>query len=377
MLVPPADLLLVDDNPTNLDLLARVLRQKKHRVRTVPSGKLALEAARLQPPEVVLLDIAMPEMDGYQTAEAFRADPLLAGIPILFVSALDDPLDKVRAFEVGGRDYVTKPFSSEEVQARVEHHVRLGRLQKELERHNQDLQDANLKLKEVQTLKANFTAMLLHDLRSPLTVVGLVVDSLREGIAPAPNMVNQATNSFDKVRHLLDEMLELHRSERGTLPLDAAPFDPSPWLTQQAEFWTLRGESEGVAFQCDIPAQLPAVTGDRHQLDRVLQNLLDNAFKFTPKGGAVRLEAGLEFGSGVEAGLRFLRMSVIDTGRGIPAEQLPFIFDPFRQAERSDARQGFGLGLAIVQRLVAAHQGQIRAQSQPGFGSSFTVRIPC
>ncbi|HJV90069.1 MAG TPA: hybrid sensor histidine kinase/response regulator [Holophagaceae bacterium] len=377
MLVPPADLLLVDDNPTNLDLLARVLRHEKHRVRTVPSGKLALEAARLQPPEVLLLDIAMPEMDGYQTAEAFRGDPMLAGIPILFVSALDDPLDKVRAFEVGGRDYVTKPFSSQEVLARVEHHVRLGRLQKELERHNQDLQDANLKLKEVQTLKANFTAMLLHDLRSPLTVVGLVVDALREGITPAPNMVNQATHSFDKVRHLLEEMLELHRSERGSLPLDATPFDPSPWLSHLAEFWALRGESEGIAFQSDIPAQLPVITGDRHQLDRVLQNLLDNAFKFTPKGGAVRLEAGLEFGSGVEAGLRFLRMSVIDTGRGVPADQLPFIFDPFRQAERSDARQGFGLGLAIVQRLVAAHQGQIRAQSQPGFGSSFTVRIPC
>jgi two-component system sensor histidine kinase/response regulator len=377
MLVPPADLLLVDDNPTNLDLLARVLRREKHRVRTVPSGRLALEAARLQPPELVLLDIAMPEMDGYQTAEAFRADPFLARIPILFVSALDDPLDKVRAFQVGGRDYVTKPFNDEEVLARVEHHVNLGRLQKELERQNQDLQDANLKLKEVQTLKANFTAMLLHDLRSPLTVVGLLVDTLTEGLPPAPNMVSQAGHSFDRVRHLLDEMLELHRSEQGVLPLDAHPFEPTPWLTQLAELWAARGARDGLTFQSDIPANLPQVTGDRHQLDRVLQNLLDNAFKFTPRGGAVKLEAGIEFGAGVEAGLRFLRVAVIDTGRGISAEHLPFVFDPFRQAERTDSHQGFGLGLAIVQRLVAAHHGQIRAQSQPGFGSSFTVRIPC
>ncbi len=377
MLVPPADLLLVDDNPTNLDLLARVLRREKHRVRTVPSGRLALEAARLQPPELVLLDIAMPEMDGYQTAEAFRADPFLARIPILFVSALDDPLDKVRAFQVGGRDYVTKPFNDEEVLARVEHHVNLGRLQKELERQNQDLQDANLKLKEVQTLKANFTAMLLHDLRSPLTVVGLLVDTLTEGLPPAPNMVSQAGHSFDRVRHLLDEMLELHRSEQGVLPLDAHPFEPTPWLVQLAELWAARGARDGLTFQSDIPGNLPQVTGDRHQLDRVLQNLLDNAFKFTPRGGAVKLEAGVEFGAGVEAGLRFLRVAVIDTGRGISAEHLPFVFDPFRQAERTDSHQGFGLGLAIVQRLVAAHHGQIRAQSQPGFGSSFTVRIPC
>lgn len=377
MLVPPADLLIVDDNPTNLDLLARVLRHGKHRVRTVPSGRLALEAARLQPPEVMLLDIAMPEMDGYQTAEAFRRDPALAAIPILFVSALDDPLDKVRAFEVGGRDYVTKPYNSEEVMARVEHQVSLVRLQKELERHNRDLQDANLKLKEIQTLKANFTAMLVHDLRSPLTVVGMLVDGLREGLPAAPNLVEQAAQSFERVRHLLDEMLELHRSERASLPLEASTFDPVHWLRQVAGGWELRGEREEIRFQCELPADLPPLQGDRHQLDRVLQNLLDNAFKYTPKGGAVRLEAGLTFGAGVEAGLRFLRVSIIDTGRGIPAEELPFVFDPFRQVERKDATRGFGLGLAIVQRLVAAHQGQIRAQSQAGFGSNFTVLLPC
>ena len=377
MLVPPADLLIVDDNPTNLDLLARVLRQQKHRVRTVPSGRLAIEAARLQPPEVMLLDIAMPEMDGYQTAEVFRVDPALTAIPILFVSALDDPLDKVRAFEVGGRDYVTEPYNGEEVIARVEHQVRLMRLQKELERHNRDLQDANLKLKEIQTLKANFTAMLVHDLRSPLTVVGMLVDSLQEGLPVAPNLVEQAAQSFGRVRHLLDDMLELNRSERASLPLETATFDPVHWLRQTAGTWELRSGQEGIAFQVDLPGDLPALKGDRHQLDRVLQNLLDNAFKYTPKGGAVRLEAGLAFGSGVEAGLRFLRISVIDTGRGIPAEELPFIFDPFRQVERKDATRGFGLGLAIVQRLVAAHQGQIRAQSQPGFGSNFTLLLPC
>jgi signal transduction histidine kinase len=108
----------------------------------------------------------------------------------------------------------------------------------------------------------------------------------------------------------------------------------------------------------------------------VLHNLLGNAIKFTPRGGAVKLEAAMEFGAGVEAGLRFLRIGIIDTGRGIPAEQLPFIFDPFRQAEPGDAQRGFGLGLAIVQRLVAAHQGQIRAQSQPGFGTNFSVLLP-
>ncbi len=377
MLVPPADVLLVDDNPTNLDVLARVLRSQNHRVRTVTSGALALEAMRRQPPEVVLLDVAMPDMDGYETCTRIRDDPKLAGIPVLFISAMDGPLDKVKAFESGGRDYVTKPFSAEEVLARVEHQVNLGRLQRHLELQNQSLQDANLKLKEIHVLKANFTAMLVHDLRSPLTSVGLTLELLRSGQTPKPGMIDQAVDSFQRVQGLLDEMLDLHRSEHGQMALRSDAIDPVAWLQGFADQFSLRAQAEGILFQTQWPETLPPIQGDRSKLDRVLHNLLGNAIKFTPRGGAVKLEAAVEFGAGVEAGLRFLRIAVIDTGRGIPAEQLPFVFDPFRQSDPGDAHRGFGLGLAIVQRLVAAHHGQIRAQSQLGFGSNFTVLLPC
>ncbi len=377
MLVPPADILLVDDNPTNLDVLARVLRGQNHRVRTVTSGHLALDAMRRQPPEVVLLDVAMPEMDGYQTCAHIREDPAMEGIPVLFISAMDDPLNKVRAFEIGAQDYVTKPFSSEEVLARVEHHVNLGRMKKHLEQQNQSLQDANLKLKEIHTLKANFTAMLVHDLRSPLTSVGLTLQMMADGAPVKPGMAGQAMQSVQKIQALLDEMLELHRSEFGQLPLETTSFDPVHWLTGIADHFKVIADAEGITFQTSWPDTLPSLQGDRGKLDRVVNNLLGNAIKFTPRGGAVRLEASIEFGSGVEAGLRFLRLCIIDTGRGISAEKLPYIFDPFRQADPRDSRTGFGLGLAIVQRLVAAHHGQIRAQSQVGFGSSFTVMLPC
>lgn len=376
MLVPPADILLVDDNPTNLDVLARVLKRHNHRVRTVTSGALALEAARRQLPELVLMDVAMPQMDGYETCKLMLQEPNLSAIPVIFISAMDSPLDKVKAFESGGRDYVTKPFSSEEVLARVEHQVTLGRMQKHLEQQNQSLFDANLKLKEIHVLKANFTAMLVHDLRSPLTGVGLVLEILKEGMPLKPGVLDQALSSFGRVQDLLEEMLVLHRSEHGQYPLDAAPFEPVPWLQGIADEFVVRAKEVGTQLQTQWPTNLPLLMGDRGKLDRVLHNLLGNAIKFTPRGGAVRLEAAIEFGSGVEAGLRFLRISIIDTGRGIPPEHLPFIFDPFRQAESGDAQRGFGLGLAIVQRLVAAHQGQIHAQSQPGFGSSFTVLLP-
>lgn len=376
MLVPPADILLVDDNPMNLDVLSRVLRHQNHRVRTVTSGAMALEAMRRQPPEVVLLDVAMPEMDGYDTCKAMMQEPNLATIPVIFISAMDSPLDKVKAFQSGGRDYVTKPFSSEEVMARVEHQVNLGRMQKSLEQQNQSLLDANLKLKEIHVLKANFTAMLVHDIRSPLTSVGLVLDAVQEGYNLRPGTLDQAVNSFARVQSLLDEMLDLHRSEYGQIPLETEPFDTVHWLQGIADQFHIRAQQAGIQLQTQWPDHLPQLKADRGKLDRVLHNLLGNAIKFTHRGGAVKLEAAIEFGAGVEAGLRFLRLSIIDTGRGIPAEQLPFIFDPFRQSEPGDADRGFGLGLAIVQRLVAAHQGQIRAQSQPGFGTSFTVLLP-
>jgi two-component system sensor histidine kinase/response regulator len=377
MLVPQGDILIVDDNAANLDLLGAVLRERDYRVRAVPSGAMALEAARRHPPELVMLDVNMPGMDGYETCEAFKKEPALARIPIIFISALDDPLDKVKAFRVGGRDYVTKPFSAEEVLVRVEHQVNLGRLQRELEIQNQNLLDANLKLKEVNTLKTNFTTMLIHDLRSPLTVLGLVLEKIRGGGVVRDDTLGKAEDSCTRIKNLLDEMLEIYRSDTGRIPMEFSEIHPAPWLTALLGQYHLRAASAGVEFQVAIPENLPVFQGDQLKLDRALVNLVDNAFKFTPRGGAVRVEAGVEFGSGVEAGMRFLRLSVIDTGRGIPAADLPFIFDPFRQTERSDASQGVGLGLAIVQRLVAAHRGQIRAQSQVGFGSNFSILLPC
>jgi signal transduction histidine kinase len=238
------------------------------------------------------------------------------------------------------------------------------------------LLDANLKLKEIHTIKANITAMLVHDIRSPLTSVGLTLEMIRDGQTPRLGVLDQAISGFKQVQNLLEEMLELHRSEHDQIPIQAVSLDPVHWLKGIAGHFAILAQTSEITFQTSWPDQLPPITGDPGKLDRILHNLLSNAFKFTPRGGAVRIEVALEYRAGVEAGLRFLKICIIDTGRGIPAEKLPFIFDPFRQSEPEDANRGFGLGLAIVQRLVAAHHGQIRAQSQKGFGSSFTVLLP-
>jgi two-component system sensor histidine kinase/response regulator len=376
MLVPQSDILIVDDSPANLDLLAGLLREHGFRVRAVPSGRMALDAARRSPPELVMMDITMPGMNGYEACEAMRQDPALAHIPVIFISALDDPLDKVKAFQAGGRDYVSKPFHAEEVIARVNHQVRMVRLEKALKVQNENLQDANLKLVEMNLLKANFTAMLVHDIRSPMTVVGIALEAARNDTALFTAIHPQAMSSFMKIQNLLGEMLEVYRSESGQMPFEFAAFPPIPWLEQIVFSHQPLADGAGLTFQVQIAPNLPDITGDASKLERALTNLLTNAFKFTPKGGAVRLEAAVDHGAGVEAGLRWLRITITDTGRGIPAEELPFIFDPFRQTHTQDSVAGVGLGLAIVQRILAGHRGRISVNSQVGFGTTFTLRLP-
>ena len=161
------------------------------------------------------------------------------------------------------------------------------------------------------------------------------------------------------------------------MPFEFATFDPIPWLDQIASSHRPLANGTGLTFQVQIAPDLPDLSGDASKLERALTNLLTNAFKFTPKGGAVRMEAMVDHGAGVEAGMRWLRITVTDTGRGIPAEELPFIFDPFRQTRTADSSEGVGLGLAIVQRIVAGHRGHISVNSQVGFGTTFTLRLPC
>src|SRR5579871_6444829 len=143
----PASILVVDDTPANLQVLTGMLKDRGYKVRPVPSGKLALVAARKDPPDLILLDINMPEMNGYEVCERLKADDQLKGIPVIFISALTEQLDKVKAFAIGGVDYLTKPFQIEELHARVETHLKLRRLQIELEEYSRHLELAQDRLR--------------------------------------------------------------------------------------------------------------------------------------------------------------------------------------------------------------------------------------
>ena len=363
--------LLVDDQPANLAVLSKLLTDAGYKVRAVTSGERALEAARSALPDCMLLDVAMPGMDGYATCAAFRSESALSGVPIVFLTAFDDPAHKVQAFQAGGRDYISKPFQVEEVLARVGSQVRVARLERELREHNSRLVIANSRLLEMNDLKARVTATLVHDVRSPLMVIGAILQGPmdEEGLS-------DARQAFGKINGMLSEMLELYRSDRDQTPAAHVIVDLVALLESITSASRHLANAKRVAFDCALPAGPVSVLGDARKLDRIFSNLIENAIKFTPSGGVVRVATSFEDGAGVEAGLRFVVVRVADTGPGIPAAELPYIFDPYRQGKSTSQRGGFGLGLSIVQHMVAEHSGRVHARSQVGVGTEFYVFLP-
>jgi two-component system, sensor histidine kinase and response regulator len=343
-------------------------------VRAVTSGARALEAAQLLPPECILLDVAMPEMDGFETCRELMKLPDLERVPVVFITAFDDTEHKLQAFTAGGRDYVTKPFHAQEVLARVDAQVRLHRMERQLREQNANLVQAHAQLEQVATMRARLSAMLIHDLKSPLTVIGAALDDDAE---PDPELMFNARGSYEKILRLVQELLELYRSQHLSSELDRQAidlFDVADGALRAAQHHAKR---RGISLSLRHTVSVPPIQGDAQKLDRVLANLLENAVKYTPEGGVVTLSLGIEAGTGVESGVSFAVVSVTDSGPGIPAEDLPFIFDPYRQrAKQASERGSVGLGLSIVRRLVAAHGGQVRVFSRLGVGSDFRIFLP-
>lgn len=250
-----------------------------------------------------------------------------------------------------------------------------------LQKLNAEISEANLKLRELDRLKARFAAMLVHDLRSPL---GCVYSALELFEATGKqdddtrHLVGVARNSLERALDMLNEVQEVYRSEETGVALERAPLDVAALLTEALEIVRPEAERKGIVLkhQPFEAFPLPRLTADRVKLLRAVHNLLANAIKFTPKGGSVVVATAVVNGTGVNIGRDFVEISVTDTGIGIPPEDLPYVFDVYRQSRNHRMGVGVGLGLSIVKSIVAAHGGDVRVESQLGVGTSFTVALP-
>jgi signal transduction histidine kinase len=366
----PADILVVDDTPANLQVLSGMLKERGYKVRPAPNGKLALAAAKEMPPDLILLDINMPGLNGFEVCAQLKRDERMMDVPVIFISALNETIDKVLAFGVGGVDYITKPFQFEEVEARVAVHLKLRSLQLELEARNRELQQSNEELRTLQVLRDNLTHMIVHDLRSPLTGITAAFEliSCDSSLLSSDNqkILRMANRALEQVISMINSVLDVSKIEAGELRLNLTECDLVAVVRESAARLELLRGGRNVDIESDsdkVPAKV-----DRELISRVIQNLLGNAIKFTDDSGTIRVR--------IERLARRIRVSVTDNGYGIPAEHHERIFDKFGQVTTGPARIGTGLGLTFCRLAVQAHSGSIGVDSELGRGSTFWFELP-
>lgn len=364
------DILVVDDTPANLQLLSGMLKERGYKVRPVPNGKLALQAAKSALPDLILLDINMPELDGYEVCAQLKRDERTRDVPVLFISALNETIDKVLAFGVGGVDYITKPFQFEEVDARVAAHLKMRRLQLDLAARNRELQQSNVELRRLQDLRDNLTQMIVHDLRSPLTgVYGSLQYIAGEADKFPPEtkrMLELSQAALDQVLGMINSLLDVSKIEAGQLELQRSQCDLV--AVAQDTINILAGVRGQRQVSIDTECKSLPLSIDRDLIFRVLQNLLSNALKFTRSTGKVVIHLARQ-------GDR-VRVSITDDGPGIAPENHQRIFEKFGQVDCDQPRLGTGLGLTFCRLAVEAHGGTIGVDSALGKGSTFWFELP-
>lgn len=362
-----ADILIVDDTAANLQVLGLMLRQHKYKVRPAPSGKLALQAVAACPPDIILLDITMPEMNGYEVAAKLKENPATAEIPIIFISALTEVDDKVKAFRAGGVDYVTKPFQIEEVLSRVSVHLVIQHQRRELRRNYE-------RIRELELVREKLTRLIVHDMRGPLGAIRMHYEIIGEN---NPGMDEAAKKSLlrgilatDTLIDMTNSLLDIARLREGRMPLNIESAELAAIARETVEnAAVLIGER---SVTVESPEASVSAGVDRSLIRRVIQNILGNAIKFTDaKEGRIVITAGI-----APDGMRIV--TIRDNGPGIPAEFRTRIFEEFWQVEGTQVQgvHSTGLGLNFCKLAVEAHGGKIAVHEAPERGSLFEIRLP-
>jgi len=468
-----AEILIVEDSRTQAEHLCHLLQRQGYAVRTAANGRLALAAIAERIPELVLSDIVMPEMNGYQLCRAVKANPDWRAIPVVLITSLFDPEDIVRGLECGADNFIRKPYAPAYLLARLEqvltnrrlrqqtdpeqgivlylngrehtihserqqildllvatyeqavqvngelqsreqqvndlnlqlrrHTAQLEHSNREVERKNAELEASNreiarqnVELGEANRMKSAFLANMSHELRTPLNAINGFSEVLRSGMAGKLTAQQEefAGNILLSGKHLLaviNDVLDMSKIEAGMMELEQAPVDIGALLGECLVVVRESAQRQRIALQLEAALDAP-VPADRRKLTQVVLNLLSNAVKFTPNGGSVTLRASrvaparpaamalVGGGAALKADPEgYLEISVIDSGIGIAADDLPRLFRQFVQLDSKLSRlyEGTGLGLVLVKQLVELHGGALAVHSTPGAGSEFILWLPC
>ncbi|QTA79272.1 Two component system response regulator/histidine kinase [Desulfonema limicola] len=366
--VPVSSVLIVDDNSQNLQILADILRHKNYKVATAKNGFKALKFISKKQPDLVLLDIMMPEIDGFEVCRRLKENHETNDIPIIFISALTSTDDKLKGFESGGVDYITKPFQKQEVLARVNAHLKLKQTQKAL-------QAANTQLQTAINTKDKLFSIIAHNLRGP---IGSLSSTL-EMISDDPDILQQKESvsffhnlslSVHGAYNLLENLLKWSSSQRGTIKYQPVKIDLGMLIEKNIELFSKIAQDKDINLHSEVGKSNTAYA-DENMLMVVIQNLISNALKFTYKSGEVKVS--------MEIKGNFFEISISDTGIGISEEnqQKLFRLDEHFTTYGTENEKGSGLGLLLCKEFIEKNKGKIWVNSKQGHGSVFIFSLPC
>ena len=378
--------LIVDDDRLIRQVLRETLQAAGFAVALAADGEEGCRAALEKEPDLILLDVYMPNQDGVTTCRILRSLPKLRTTPIIMMTARPDLRGAVNPFQVGADDYIAKPVDGSEIVGRIQANLAKNRsrqhleeqlrerqrMEQELLKAKTDLERANEKLRRHDRLRAEFLNTAAHELRMPVTIVNgycsLLLDSGTDNLTQEQrDYLDAAIASSERLVRLTNNMLDLSRLEAGKMRMQFAPQDLARTIQEVCRDFLPLAERGGLVLDAVCREECHALF-DRDQIHRVMTNLLGNAVKFTPSGGRIQVSVVDE--------TREVQVLVEDTGQGIPRERLCDLFEEFVQVGTQDALRGTGLGLSICRKIIQTHRGRIWVESSPGEGSRFYFTLP-
>jgi signal transduction histidine kinase len=364
-------ILVVDDITRNLQVVGMMLRQADYEVMPATGGLEALEGVRVQPPDLILLDLMMPEMDGLEVCRQLKSDPALQAIPVIFLTASNEMEHLVKGFEVGAVDYITKPFNAPELLARVRTHL--------------ELQHARERLREMNEEKNEFMGIAAHDLRNPLSAIQGYAEMIREDAqsladgnvkdlaACASDVESNSRKIGDlaaRMAGMVQNLLDANRIERGEMKLNLVTADLAPILSSVVETQRPRAGAKQQVLHVEAEAEPTKVRVDTTVAAQVLENLISNAVKYSPPGKNIFITC--------KRMPQAVRCEVRDEGPGLSASDQKKLFGKFVRlsAKPTGGEHATGLGLSIVKRMVEGMNGKVWCESEVGSGATFVVELP-
>ena len=360
-------ILIVDDVVSNVLLLKILLTNEKFQVCTANCGNMCIEQAKAEKPDLILLDVMMPDINGFDTAVILKKDPETQDIPIIFLTALNNPSDLVHGFQVGANDFLTKPFNKEELVMRVMHQIQLVAAKRIIVRQNEEL-------RRTINNRDKMYSVIAHDLRSPMASIRMVLNLAVNVVSPETvgeeifGLLDKANRESEETHDLLDNLLKWTKSQTGRLNVVYQDIDLDDIIPGAVDIFMMIAEMKKIDLKY-IPAdEKLTVHGDNDMIKTVIRNFLSNAIKFTPEGKGIEVFYKREGD--------FARISVRDHGVGIAADRVNTIFHKGETTYGTGGEEGSGLGLQLCQDFARKNGGDAYVESVEGEGSTFSFTIP-